>query len=203
MSGIGAHCAPIGHAGATAPVFSAVVRRVNVVGTSGSGKSTTGAALAARLGVPHIELDALSWEPNWVAAPTPVLRERVAAAVTAAAWVVDGNYSVVRDLVWARADTVVWLDLPFVTVMTRVIGRTFRRILYGEVLWGTNREDLRTAFSRDSIILWALTTDRRRRRDYPRLFAANPHLKIVRLRSPREVSRFLATVNRLEEAPTE
>jgi adenylate kinase family enzyme len=170
------------------------VRRINVVGTSGSGKTTTGSELARRLGVPHVELDALSWEPNWVAAPPDVFRERVAAAVAAETWVVDGNYSAARDLIWARADTVVWLDLPFRVVMWRVVSRTARRLATREVLWNGNRESLRTAVSRDSIILWALTTYRRRRRDYPSALAANPHLRVERLRTAAEVRRFLAAI---------
>ena len=181
------------------------MRRVNVVGTSGSGKTTTGAKLARRLGVPHVELDALSWEPNWVAAPPDVLRERVAAAVAGETWVVDGNYSAVRDLIWARADTVVWLDLPFRVVMWRVISRTARRLAGREVLWNGNRESLRTTLSRDSIILWALTTYRRRRRDYPPALAAQPHLRVVRLRTDGEVQRFLAAIPlpAQRSAPTE
>jgi len=167
------------------------MRRINVVGTSGSGKTTFGTELSRRLGVPRIELDALSWEANWVSVAPEVLRERVAQAVAADTWVVDGNYSATRDLVWGRADTVVWLDYPFATVMWRVIVRTLRRSLRGEVLWSGNRESLRLAFSRDSIILWALTTYWRRRRDYPRLFRQYPKVQFVRLRSPAQARRFL------------
>jgi len=167
------------------------MRRVNVVGTSGSGKSRVGAALADRMGVPYVELDALSWEPGWVAAPTAELRARVANAVAADAWVVDGNYAAVRDLVWSRADTVVWLDLPLRVVLWRVVWRTVSRIRRREILWGTNRESLRMAVGRDSIILWALTTYGRRRREYPPLFAQYPQLRLIHLRSDAETRRFL------------
>jgi adenylate kinase family enzyme len=178
------------------------MRRVNVIGTSGSGKTTTGAELARRLGVPHIEVDALSWEPNWVMAPTEVLRERVAAAIAADAWVVDGNYTASRDLVWARADTIVWLDLPLPIIMWRVTTRTIRRLATGEVLWNGNRESLRTALSRDSIILWALQTYGRRRHDYPSQLAAQKNAQVVRLRSPGEVRRFLEAIPPPAPAPT-
>lgn len=170
------------------------MERVNVVGTSGSGKTTFGAALAERMGVDHIELDGLSWEANWVAAPVPVFRERVATAIAAETWVVDGNYSAARDLVWARADTVIWLDFPFRVVMGRVILRTMRRWARREVLWGRNRESLRMAFSRDSIIWWSLSTYHRRRRDYPRLFAERPDLRIIRLRSETEARTLLDAI---------
>jgi adenylate kinase family enzyme len=170
------------------------MQRVNVVGTSGSGKTTFGTELARRLDAPHVELDGLSWEANWVTVPTPVFRERVSAAVAAGRWVVDGNYSATRDLVWARADTVVWLDFSFALVMWRVIVRTLRRGLRGEVLWSGNRESLHMAISRDSIILWALTTYRRRRRDYPRLFQMYPGVRFVRLQSPAQARRFLDAI---------
>ena len=175
---------------------------MNVIGTSGSGKSTVGAELARRLGVPHVELDALSWEPNWTMAAPEVLRRRVQDAVAGDAWVVDGNYSATRDLVWPRADTVVWLDLPRRVVMSRVISRTIRRLVTREVLWNGNRESLRTALSRDSIILWAWTTYGRRRHDYPRLAAGYPHLAFVHLRSAQEVRRFLEAVTTPAQAPT-
>jgi adenylate kinase family enzyme len=177
------------------------MRRVNVVGTSGSGKTTIAAELARRLGVPHVELDALSWEANWVLVAPDVLRERVARAVAADAWVVDGNYSATRDLVWKRADTVIWLDFPFALVMWRVIARTLRRSLSGEVLWSGNRESLRLAFSRDSIILWAMTTYWRRKRDYPRLFQQYPHVQCVRLRSRAQTRRFLDAIPNPAPAP--
>jgi adenylate kinase family enzyme len=178
------------------------MRRVIVVGTSGSGKTTVAAALARRLGVAHVELDSLAWGPNWESIPGPLLRQRVNAAIAEDTWVIDGNYSAVRDLTWPRADTIVWLDLPRRIVMWRVISRTVRRILRREVLWSGNRESIRTAFSRDSIVVWAWTTYDRRLRDYPNQLAAHPHVAVVRLRTDREVKAFLAAVSSPAEAPT-
>ena len=170
------------------------MRRVNVVGTSSAGKSTLARALARRLGVPCIELDALHWEPNWVEAPNEVMRERVRSAIGADAWVVDGNYSAVRDLVWARADTVVWLDLPLRTILARFAVRTTRRVRRREELWSGNRERISNLLGRDSLLWWILSTYRRRRRDYPSLLAAHPHITAIRLRSAREATAWLAGV---------
>jgi len=172
-------------------------RRVAVVGTSGSGKTILAQRLAQHLGIPHVELDALHWGPNWTPAPLDVFRECVAQALSGDAWTTDGNYSHVRDIVWNRADAVVWLDYPLPVIMGRVIWRTLRRSITGEELWGGNRERLWGAFfSRDSIIWWALHTYRRRRREYPVLFCRPEyaHLNVVHLHSPRATREWLASI---------
>jgi adenylate kinase family enzyme len=173
------------------------VRRVVVIGTSGSGKTWMARTLAARLGVPHVELDELYWEPNWTGASTERLRERVLEAASSERWIVDGNYSKVRDLVWPRADTVVWLDYSLPVVTWRVVVRTLRRMLTREVLWSGNRERFGTTFlSRDSILLWAWQTHPQHRRRYPAAFAetAHAHLSVVRLRSPRAAEDWLRSL---------
>jgi adenylate kinase family enzyme len=171
--------------------------RVAVVGTSGSGKTTLACQLSERLGVPHVELDALHWGPDWTPATPEVFRERTAQALSGGAWVTDGNYGKVRDIVWGRADTVVWLDFPLSVILGRMARRTLRRLVLREVLWNQNRESFAGAFlSRDSIILWALRTYRRRRREYPVLLAQPEyaHLQVLHLRSPREARRFLESL---------
>lgn len=170
-------------------------RRINVVGTSGAGKTTFARALAARLGLPCVELDALNWEAGWVEADHEVFRERVAAATEADAWVLDGNYSRVRDMVWSRADTLVWLDFPRSVVTWRIVTRSLARIVRRTELWAGNRERLWQLFGRDSIIWWSVSTYARRRRDYPRLIGGFPHLDVVRLRSPAAAERWLRALS--------
>jgi adenylate kinase family enzyme len=172
-------------------------RRVNVVGTTASGKTTFARALAERLGVPHVELDALHWEKDWTEAPNEVMRLRVERAIAGPEWVVDGNYSAVRDLVWDRAEAVVWLDFPLPTILWRYATRTRRRIRTQEELWpGTgNRESMWNQLQpRDGLLWWILGTYRRRRRDYPRLLAARPQLTAIRLCSAREAEQWLAAI---------
>jgi adenylate kinase family enzyme len=170
------------------------LRRVAVVGTSCSGKTTFAAALAAQLQAPHIELDALHWRADWVPAPREVFRQAVATATAAERWVSDGNYGVVRDLVWGRATAVIWLDYPFGMVLRRALWRTAHRALLREELYSGNRESFRKALlSRDSILWWVITTWGRLRREYPQLFeqAAFAHLDVVTLGSQREADSFL------------
>ena len=88
------------------------LKRVVVVGTSGAGKTTLAGELARVLGVSHVELDAYRHGPNWTETPDDIFREKISGALTGQDWVVDGNYSVARDIIWTRATTVVWLDYP-------------------------------------------------------------------------------------------
>jgi adenylate kinase family enzyme len=172
------------------------VRRVSVVGNSGSGKTAAAAALAARLGVPHVELDSIFHQPNWTPLPVDEFRQRVGAAAAGDGWVIDGNYSAVRDLVWVRADTVVYLDLSRTVVMRRVIGRTLRRTILRRELWNGNREPWTNLASRDpmrSIIAWSWTQHDRYRAQYTAAESdpAWSHIEFVKLRTPREVQAFI------------
>ena len=177
------------------------MRRVSVVGTSGAGKSTLARSLAARLGASFLELDSVNHQADWVPLPTPEFRRRVASVVASERWVIDGNYSKVRDLVWARADTVVWLDLPRHTVMRRVIWRSFRRVAGRVELWNGNRERWRNLFALDkeeSVISWAWQTHAANQAKLEAATAdpANGHLRFVRLTSPAAARRFLRAVSR-------
>jgi shikimate kinase len=174
-------------------------RRVAIVGPSGSGKTTLGRRLAELLEVPHVELDALFWEPGWTPAPADLFRSRVEAALAGEGWVVDGNYATVRDLTWGRAETLVWLDMPLRLVLPRVAKRTWRRARRREVLWNGNRERYANFFDPrpdKNLLVFTLVHFRGRRRTYPVAFAEYPGLTVVRLRSPRQLSDWLAEVER-------
>jgi adenylate kinase family enzyme len=174
------------------------MRRVSVVGSTGTGKTTYARRLAAILGVPHTELDAIVWQPNWTLLPAEEFRARVAERISAPAWVIDGNYggAAVRPMVWALADTIVWLDFSLPVIYGRLLRRSVARIRDRKELWpGTgNRETIRNAFfSRESLFWWALKSYWRRKRNYAALFARPEYAHIVKLRftSPGEAERWL------------
>lgn len=170
------------------------MRRVAVVGSTASGKSTFAAKLAARIGIPHVELDALFWGPNWTPPDDDDFREIVRREASAEEWVIDGNYSRFLPITLERADTVVWLDLPLRTCLWRVITRTVRRARTRENLWTSgNREELRKQLGRDSLVWWVLKTHRRRRREHVARFAdpSFAHLRVFRFRSSAEADRWL------------
>jgi adenylate kinase family enzyme len=173
------------------------VRRVSVVGNSGSGKSTLARQLAERLRVPYVELDAIFHRPGWEELPPDEFRDRVAEIIAGRGWVVDGNYSVVRDLVWAAADSVVWVDPPRRTVMRRVITRTVARTVTRQELWNGNREPWTNLLSLDprrSIVAWSWTRHAVYRERYGRAQAdpAWSEVEFIRVRRPREARLLLA-----------
>jgi adenylate kinase family enzyme len=165
-----------------------MTRRIVIKGTSGVGKTTLGLELAARLGVPFIELDALHHGPNWSAPPDEEFRARVRAAMAAApdGWVIDGSYDTkLGDTVLAAADTIVWLDLPLRVTFPRLWRRTMHRIIHNVELWSGNRETWRDQFaSRESIFYWTVRSHFEHRREWPARFAGDSRL--VRLRTVAE-----------------
>ena len=169
--------------------------RINIVGSSGCGKSTLGQHLARELALPYIELDALFWQPNWTPAPDPAFLARITTALSAPGWVLDGNYDRTRPIKWANVEVVIWLDLPAWRILMQVLKRTLRRSLKGEVLWAGNRETLRKAlFSRDSILLWAITQLGPICRRY-RAVMADPswsHIQFVRIQSQQALTALRA-----------
>jgi hypothetical protein len=171
------------------------IRRVAIVGTTGSGKSVLANRLGEVLSLPPIELDALFWMPDWQPALIELFRQRVEAATTGEQWIIAGNYAQVRDLVWGRADTLIWLDFPLRVVLWRLLRRTVRRIVARENLWSTgNQESWRTAFfSRHSILLWALKTHRKNGERFRADIDSGDwgELGVCIFRSPRQLDRWL------------
>jgi len=170
--------------------------RINVVGTSGSGKTTFARRLAQRLGLPYIEMDALYWSAGWQEPVYADFMAKVEAATAQPKWVLDGNYSRTQPIKWKHVQQVIWLDSSFMRTIYRVAARTIRRGFSGEELWpGTgNRESLVQAFfSRKSIIWAAMKQHARNRERYPRVTASPDysHIAFVRLRSDAEAQRFL------------
>jgi adenylate kinase family enzyme len=182
--------------------------RVAIIGSSGSGKSTLARRLAARLGVPAVELDAINWQPGWrsltVDDPEGFIR-RVEGAIVGEGWVVDGNYRLALRPILRRATDVIWLDYSRWIVMNRVIRRSFARALNRRELWpGTgNRETFRRWLDKEHPIRWAWDTLLDRRARYGALFAdlAGKGVALHRPRHPAAVAALVETLARKAEAP--
>jgi adenylate kinase family enzyme len=181
------------------------VRRVVIVGNSGSGKTTLADQVAHRLAVPHVELDAHYHQAGWTPRPAEEFAQAVREALDSAdfssgGWVVCGNYPPVCAQIWARADTIVWLDLPRSLVMWRVASRSFGRVVRRTELWNGNRESVGNLLAlhdpERSLVRWAWDGAERYRRLYVPAMAsttwADP--RWYRLRSSGAVAQWLAEI---------
>lgn len=175
---------------------SNVMNKINVIGTSGSGKSTFSAQLARHLECAHIEMDRLFWKPNWQESSDKEFFSRLEDELKAPSWVLDGNYNRTRAIKWHDVDTVIWVDYSLSRTLFHAVRRALSRSISGKELWPNtgNRETLsKSFFSRDSILLWTIKTYHSNRERYL-ADMDNPqyqHIRFVRLTSPAEARRFL------------
>ena len=178
------------------------MKRIAIVGCSGVGKSTLSGNLSSLLNLPVIELDSYFHQPNWTPTETEVFRREVFVAIESAeassgGWISDGNYnSNGGGDVQARADTILWLDLPRRAVMSRVIRRTLFRVVTRQELWNGNRERWANLFKwkpEDNIIRWSWTQHANYRRQYSEKISSGEwsHAKVYRLHSASEVAAFV------------
>ncbi len=170
--------------------------RFNVIGCSGSGKSTFARELAKRIEANYVELDAVYWKPNWTEPEDEELFRELDKALASEKWVLDGNYHRTIPIKWARVQTVIWLDIPFPTTLFQAFKRAIKRIWTKEEMWpGTgNRESIsKTFFSRESILLWTITSYGPLRKRYLKTIQDPRYSSIhfVQLRSRAEAEIFL------------
>jgi adenylate kinase family enzyme len=181
-------------------------RRIVVLGITGTGKTTFARRLASLIDARHVELDSMYHEPGWTPAEPAVFRERVTRAIQTESWVADGGYrSHVWDILWVPADTIVWLDYPFRVSLWRLFWRSLRRGVRNEELWNGNRETLRGQFlSRDSLFVWAFKSRTKWKETLEYLRRPElAHLKLVRLRRPRDAERWLRAVAAMRAPPSD
>lgn len=173
-------------------------RRIVIVGQAGSGKTTLAKQIAQVYGIRHIELDNLSWGANWEPEPDDVFLTRVAEALTTPNWVVDGNYSRTRPLVWEKAETVIWLDYSlWGVIMPRLFWRTVKRYVGREQLWDAkNKERFWIHFydKKESLFWWAISTYKEKKMRYESALtdSAYQHIHFIRLRHPNETKEWVA-----------
>ncbi|MFC2014543.1 adenylate kinase [Chloroflexota bacterium] len=168
-----------------------------VYGPTGSGKTTLAEQISQLIGVSHIELDEIFWQPGWVEKPLEEFRAEVSAVLSehTDGWVMDGNYNRVRDLTLPLADTIIWWRPPYRVAFRRLLKRTVSRCRDGTLLWGTNYESWRKAFlSSDSLIIYQAA----HWRAYGRIgknFEEIPHrAKIIEFHSQKEIDAFLESL---------
>jgi len=171
------------------------MNRINVIGTTGSGKSSFSRALACKLKYPYIEMDRVFWKPNWTEPTTEEFLNKLDSQLKSENWVLDGNYSRTNSFKWAKADTVIWLDYSFSRTFYQIVSRSIGRAISRNELWPDtgNRESFSKLFSSDSIVLWFFKNYWRNKSRYPNLFKSSEfkHIKFIVLHSPKEAEEFI------------
>jgi adenylate kinase family enzyme len=144
--------------------------------------------------MPAIDLDNIYWSPGWIGSSTYEMETKVGEHIAGSRWVAAGNYSLVRHLLWSKADTIIWLDLGFWIVFRQLLARTIRRVVCREPCCNGNYETWLMTFSSESIVLWFFKSFFRNRREMPILLSRPQyaHLEVVRLKSRQEVTNWLA-----------
>jgi adenylate kinase family enzyme len=165
---------------------------VLIYGVTGSGKTTLAARLSAVTGLPWHAVDELTWEPGWVGVPDDEQRRRIGAICAGEEWILDTAYGKWREIPLARAELIVALDYPRWLSLSRLVRRTAARVVDGRTICNGNRESLRIALGRDSIVLWHFRSFARKRR---RMRAWSTDPRVRRFSSPRELDAWLATLS--------
>ena len=165
-------------------------RRVLVIGSGGSGKSTLAARIGARTGLPVIHLDQLYWKEGWRATPDEEWRRSICALIARPEWVMDGNYGGTLDLRMAACDLVVFLDVPRLRCLRRVLWRWLR-------YRGRSRPDMAPNCPERlewEFVRWIWTYPRRRRPGVLAKVAAHGKPLAV-LRTRADTERFVASLH--------
>jgi adenylate kinase family enzyme len=170
------------------------VQRVLVVGTSGCGKTTVAETIARHFDLPHVELDELFWKEGWGRSTDDEFCDKLERATAGDRWVVDGNFFYkLGGEMWRRADTVVWLDLPFPQILWRAAKRTVTQSLTRKRLWSGNRERLSHLWRKGFIMRWAIHSHPDNVARYNKAIddPRNTHITFVRLKSSAEVRAWI------------
>jgi len=172
--------------------------RINIIGTSGSGKTTFGRELAKILKIPFLEMDSIFWGPDWHFPPNEEFFPRLKEVLNGNQWVLDGNYTRTMDFKWDCVEAVIWLNFSFPRTVFQAISRALNRLFSQEELWPDtgNKENLKMLFSQDSIVWWTIKSYHRhvRRNSAYMTVEKYSRIKFHRIRSPRQANGFLSLV---------
>jgi len=162
------------------------MKKIIVLGSGGSGKSTFAQKLSQKLGLPLIVLDQHYWSPGWISPPKKDWRNKVSELVKKDQWIMDGNYKSTFDIRFPASDTIIWLNRNRFLCCWRVIKR---RLLNDRVdkLDGCN-EKVDLQFFK--WVLWDYPTKgRKMTREFLRKYQ---NKKVFILKHQKDIKKFLA-----------
>lgn len=172
-------------------------KKILIVGANGSGKTTFANKLSLKLNIKHYELDSIFWKPDWQESENAEFRAKVDEVTQKDRWIIDGNYSRNQDLTIGRADSIIWLDVPYSKMLYRVTKRSLYRIVTQKPLWHNNKESIGSLFSKKSIVLFASRTYGSKNAKYNRLIHGSeyPGKQWIRMKSNRDERKFWREIN--------
>ena len=167
------------------------MRRVVVVGSGGSGKSTFSRELGRVTGIPVIHLDREYWRPGWEETPKDEWKARVADMLEGERWIMDGNFGGTREMRMQAADTIIFLDLPRRVCLYRILKRTFK-------YYGRSRPDMAEGCLERldlEFVMWVWNYKHRSRMTLLAELEGLEEKSVMILRNQRQVSDFLANLD--------
>ena len=167
------------------------LQKVLVIGSGGAGKTTLSKELAARTGLPLIHLDRHFWRSGWVPTPDDEWDALILELIQRDAWIMDGNYGRTLAQRLAAADTIIYLDVPPLLSLWRIMKRRWQNR-------GRERDDVAPGCPEQlswQFVHWVWTFRRLRRPGLLRQLDQSASSKrVVILRNSAEVRRFLDSV---------
>ncbi|MFZ3231710.1 MAG: adenylate kinase [Pseudobdellovibrio sp.] len=176
------------------------LKKINIVGTTGTGKSTLSKRLAILLKSKHIEIDQIFWGPNWKKPTNRDFYDNLKLSLEAThAWVLDGNYTKTTALKWAHAETVVWINLTFQQTLWQLCLRTLGRLISQKELWPNtgNKESIYGhLFTKDSIFYWFIKTFKGNQLKFKFEMDSSKwsHIQFIELTSNKEINLFVKAI---------
>jgi adenylate kinase family enzyme len=165
------------------------IRRIVIIGATGSGKSYLAEQIGRDLHLPVTDLDEHFWLPGWQPETITMFHTKVAAIATQPAWILTGNYSQVRELIWPAADCIIWLDYPFYKVLGRLLYRSIAEIMTGKFICNGNRQSWQRLLSKHGILAWLLSSYAAKRREYRELMTQPLYRdKFFRITSAKDIA---------------
>ncbi len=163
--------------------------KISIRGVSCSGKTSLAKRLSEELNIQHIELDEFFWLPNWQQRDLTDFLEIVKEQLDQDHWVMDGNYSKVYNGLNVDYDYQIWLDYSFMKILFRYFKRTFDRVFFKRKICNGNIENIKSVFSRDSLLIWIFRTYWKRKRELKLLKGEKENLII--LKKDREIVQLI------------